>query len=412
MESIISRSSLSTYYLITLPPSFFIILVSVFVDMLGYGIMLPLLPFFVQAHASAGGAAIAGGLMSMYSTIQLVSGPILGALSDRYGRKPILLFCLLGTGTSYLLLGLANSLPIIFLAVFIDGLTGSNLTLAHAYVADTTNAENRAQGLNYSQLAFGLGIMAGPILGGTLSGFGLSVPALIASFFAFANTAFGFFFLPESLPPERRETKPITQVFSWAGQFTSIFRQKNIQNFLVVLFLLNLAFAGLQTNFPLYSNARFGWTPAQNSYFYLYVGLCGILVQGVLFGKLQTRFGERKLIPVGLTCMAIGLAGMAFVPAAWMIFPAVAVVALGTGISIPSLTALVSLRIPDSEQGRLMGGNQTLLALTNIFGPAIAGISFDVVAISAPYWLGSLLSIFALMIASVGFSAKSDSSTP
>ena len=412
MESIISRSSLSTYYLITLPPSFFIILVSVFVDMLGYGIMLPLLPFFVQAHASAGGAAIAGGLMSMYSTIQLVSGPILGALSDRYGRKPILLLCLLGTGTSYLLLGLANSLPIIFLAVFIDGLTGSNLTLAHAYVADTTNAENRAQGLNYSQLAFGLGIMAGPILGGTLSGFGLSVPALIASFFAFANTAFGFFFLPESLPPERRETRPITQVFSWAGQFTSIFRQKNIQNFLVVLFLLNLAFAGLQTNFPLYSNARFGWTPAQNSYFYLYVGLCGILVQGVLFGKLQTRFGERKLIPVGLTCMAIGLAGMAFVPAAWMIFPAVAVVALGTGISIPSLTALVSLRIPDSEQGRLMGGNQTLLALTNIFGPAIAGISFDVVAISAPYWLGSLLSIFALMIASVGFSAKSDSSTP
>ncbi|MBK8822790.1 MAG: MFS transporter [Anaerolineales bacterium] len=412
MESIISRSSLSTYYLITLPPSFFIILVSVFVDMLGYGIMLPLLPFFVQAHASAGGAAIAGGLMSMYSTIQLVSGPILGALSDRYGRKPILLLCLLGTGTSYLLLGLANSLPIIFLAVFIDGLTGSNLTLAHAYVADTTNAENRAKGLNYSQLAFGLGIMAGPILGGTLSGFGLSVPALIASFFAFANTAFGFFFLPESLPPERRETRPITQVFSWAGQFTSIFRQKNIQNFLVVLFLLNLAFAGLQTNFPLYSNARFGWTPAQNSYFYLYVGLCGILVQGVLFGKLQTRFGERKLIPVGLTCMAIGLAGMAFVPAAWMIFPPVAVVALGTGISIPSLTALVSLRIPDSEQGRLMGGNQTLLALTNIFGPAIAGISFDVVAISAPYWLGSLLSIFALMIASVGFSTRSDSSTP
>ena len=412
MESIISRSSLSTYYLITLPPSFFIILVSVFVDMLGYGIMLPLLPFFVQAHASTGGAAIAVGLMSMYSTIQLVSGPILGALSDRYGRKPILLLCLLGTGTSYLLLGLANSLPIIFLAVFIDGLTGSNLTQAHAYVADTTNAENRAKGLNYSQLAFGLGIMAGPILGGTLSGFGLSVPALIASFFAFANTAFGFFFLPESLPPERREARPITQVFSWAGQFTSIFRQKNIQNFLVVLFLLNLAFAGLQTNFPLYSNARFGWTPAQNSYFYLYVGLCGILVQGVLFGKLQTRFGERKLIPVGLTCMAIGLAGMAFVPAAWMIFPAVAVVALGTGISIPSLTALVSLRIPDSEQGRLMGGNQTLLALTNIFGPAIAGISFDVVAISAPYWLGSLLSIFALMIASVGFSTRSDSSTP
>ncbi len=368
--------------------------------MLGYGIMLPLLPFFVQAQD--GGAAIAGGLMSMYSTIQLVSGPILGALSDRYGRKPILLLCLFGTAISYLLLGLANSLPIIFLAVFIDGLTGSNLTLAHAYVADTTTAETRARGINYSQLAFGLGIMAGPVLGGLLSGYGLSVPAFIASFLAFANTVFGFFFLPESLSPERRETKPISQVFSWAGQFTSIFRQKNIRNFLIVLFLLNLAFAGLQTNFPLFSNARFGWTPAQNSYFYLYVGLCGVIVQGVLFAKLQVRFGERKLIPVGLTCMVIGLAGMAFVPTAWMIFPAVAVVALGTGISIPSLTALVSLRVPENEQGRLMGGNQTLLAFTNIFGPAIAGISFDVIAISAPYWLGSIFSLIALGVAYVG----------
>jgi MFS transporter, DHA1 family, tetracycline resistance protein len=377
-----------------LNPSFFIILVSVFVDMLGYGIMLPLLPFYVQAQD--GGAVIAGGLMSMYASIQLVSGPILGALSDRYGRKPILLLCLFGTGTSYLLLGLANSLSLIFLAIFLDGLTGSNLTLAHAYVADTTTAENRAKGLNYSQLAFGLGIMAGPILGGTLSGFGLSIPALVASFFAFANTAFGFFFLPESLPPERRETKPISQVFSWAGQFTGVFRQKNIQNLLVVLFLLNLAFAGLQTNFPLFSNVRFGWTPAQNSYFYLYVGLCGVIVQGVLFAKLQLHFGERVLIPSGLFFMVIGLAAIAFVPVAWMIFPAVAVVAFGTGISIPSLTALVSLRVPDSEQGRLMGGMQTLLALTNIFGPTIAGISFDVIAISAPYWLGSLFALFAL----------------
>ncbi|MBN8657316.1 MAG: MFS transporter [Anaerolineae bacterium] len=380
-----------------MPPSFFLILVSVFVDMLGYGIMLPLLPFFVQAQD--GGAAIAGGLMSMYSAIQLVSGPVLGALSDRYGRKPILLLCLLGTGTSYLLLGLANSLVLIFIAVLIDGLTGSNLTLAHAYVADTTTAENRAKGINYSQLAFGLGIMAGPILGGLLSGYGLSIPALVASFLTFANAAFGFFFLPESLSPERRESKPLLQIFSWAGQFTSIFRQKNIQRFLIVLFLLNLAFAGLQTNFPLFSNARFGWTPAQNSYFYLYVGLCGVIVQGVLYAKLQARFGESKLIHAGLFFMVIGLAGMAFVPAAWMIFPAVAIVALGTGISIPSLTALVSLRIPENEQGRLMGGNQTLLALTNIFGPTIAGISFDVIAISAPYWLGSVFSVFALVVA-------------
>ncbi|MDL1912032.1 TCR/Tet family MFS transporter [Chloroflexi bacterium CFX6] len=380
-------------------PSLLILFISVFVDLLGYGIMLPLLPFYVQAHAYAGGAAIAGGLMSMYSAVQLVSGPILGALSDRYGRKPILLICLFGTSLAYLLLGLADSLFLIFLAVFIDGLTGSNLTLAHAYIADSTTSETRARGMSLAGVAFGLGLMSGPALGGLLSGYGLGIPALTASAIAFGNTVFGFFILPESLPPERRESKPIPLVFSWTDQFKSIFLRANIQKLLVTLFLLNLAFAGLQTNFPLYSNHRFGWTPAQNSYFYLFIGVCGVFIQGYLFGKLRTRFGERKLIRCGLIFMSIGLAAMALVRDAWMLFPAVVLVALGTGISIPSLTARVSLRVPDHEQGRLMGGTQTLLSLTNIFGPALAGVTFELVAVSAPYFLGSILSLFALGVA-------------
>jgi MFS family permease len=381
-----------------LSPSLLILFLSVFVDLLGYGIMLPLLPFYVQAQD--GGAAIAGGLMSVYSAVQLVSGPVLGALSDRYGRKPILLICLFGTACAYLLLGLANSLLVIFLAVFIDGLTGSNLTLAHAYIADSTTSENRARGISLIGAAFGLGLMAGPALGGLLSGYGLRVPALTASTLAFGNTLFGLFILPESLPPGRRETKPVSQIFSWTGQFTSLFHRANIQKFLVALFLLNLAFAGLQTNFPLYSNSRFDWSPAQNSYFYLYVGVCAVFIQGYLFGKLQPRFGERRLSLSGLVCMAIGLAGMALARQAWMLFPAVTLVALGTGMSIPSLTALVSLRVPDHEQGRLMGGTQTLLSLTNIIGPTLAGVTFELVSISAPYFLGSILAVGALYVAS------------
>jgi len=386
-----------------LSPSLAFIFIAIFVDLLGYGIMLPLLPFYVQAHAQAGGAAIAGGLMSLYSAVQLVSGPILGALSDRYGRKPILLICLLGTSIAYLLLGLADSLALIFLAVFIDGLTGSNLTLAHAYIADSTTSETRARGFSVAGVAFGLGLMSGPALGGLLSGYGLSIPALTASAIAFGNTVFGFFILPESLPPERRESKPISQVFSWTDQFTSIFRQANVQKFLIALFLLNLAFAGLQTNFPLYSNQRFEWTPAQNSYFYLYVGVCGVFIQGFLFGRLQRRFGERALILFGLAFMSIGLAGMALTRAAWMLFPTVTLVALGTGCSIPSLTALVSLRVPDNEQGRLMGGTQTLLSLTNIIGPTFAGVTFELIAFSAPYWMGSAFAILALLTLTVAF---------
>ena len=385
-----------------MPPSLFLILLSVFVDLLGYGIMLPLLPFYVQAQS--GGAAIAGGLMSVYSAIQLVSGPALGAFSDRFGRKPILLICLFGTATSYLLLGLANSLLVIFIAVTIDGLTGSNLTLAHAYIADSTTPETRSRGMSLVGAAFGLGLMAGPALGGMLSGYGLGIPAFIAAGIAFTNVLLGLFFLPESLPPERRSVASVRQLFGGSNQLKHLFSRQNIQHFLIALFLLNLAFAGLQTNFPLFSNQRFGWTPAQNSYFYLYVGLCAVFIQGFLYGKLQPRFGERALSLFGLACMTLGLALMAFAGTAWQLLPAVAVVALGTGCSIPSLSALISIRVPESEQGRLMGGNQLLLSLTNIFGPALAGITFDLIAVYAPYWLGSLLALSALVVAYWGLS--------
>lgn len=362
--------------------------------------MLPLLPFFVQAQD--GGALIVGMLSSFYAFTQLFTGPIIGSLSDRFGRRPVLLICLCGTALGYLILGLANSLPLLFLAVLIDGLTGGNLTTVYAYIADVTNSENRARGMSLVGAAFGLGLMAGPAIGGFLSQYGLYVPAFVACSIALANVIFGYFVLPESLPKEKRQNKPITESFNWIKQFTGLFQQLDIQKLLIAMFLLNLAFAGLQSNFPLYSNFRFQWNPTQNGYFYLYVGVCAVFIQGFLFGKLQPRFGEKRLTIFGFTLMAIGLVFMAFAPQAWMLFPAVTIVALGTGTSIPSLTALVSLRVSESEQGRLMGGTQTLLALTNIFGPIIAGVSFELITFSAPYWLGSLFAVFALLIAYIG----------
>jgi len=365
--------------------------------MVGYGIMLPLLPFYVQAHD--GGAAIAGALSSLYAGSQLIAGPFLGAWSDRVGRRPVLLICLFGTSVGYLVLGLANTLPLIFLAVFLDGLTGANLITAYAYIADVTTEKDRSRGLGMVGAAFGLGLMAGPALGGLLSRYGLFVPAFTASAIALSNVIFGFFVLPESLPPEKREVSREIKAFAWIQQFINIFSIEKIKRLLLATFLLNLAFVGLQTNFPLYSNERFHWNPTQNSYFYLYVGLCAVFIQGFLYHKLQPRFGEKNLTRFGLLSMSIGLALMALASDGWTLFPAVTIVALGTGTSIPSLTALTSLRVPENEQGRLMGGIQTLLSLTNIIGPMIAGISFELIAISAPYWLGSLFSLFALFIA-------------
>jgi len=373
------------------------IFITVFVDLLGYGMVIPLLPFYVTRQS--GGAAVAGALGSLYALMQLLSGPVLGALSDAYGRRPVLLVCLLGTACAYLLLGLANSLAMIFVAVMVDGITGGNLTTAQAYIADVTAPEERARGLGLVGAAFGLGLMTGPALGGLLSLYGLWAPAFVACAIALSNVLFGLFVLSESLPPERRTAAPTWPRLNSVAQLIGLFRLAPIRVLMVTLFTLNLAFAGLQTNFPLYSHARFGWDAVRNGIFFAYVGVCAVLIQGVLLGRLQPRFGEARLVVSGLALMAIGLAGLAVAPWGWTLYPIVGLVALGTGLSIPSLTSLISRRVAASEQGRVMGGTQALLSLTMILGPTMAGLSFERVGTSAPYWLGGLLAAAALLIA-------------
>lgn len=369
------------------------IFITVFVDMLGYSMMVPLLPFFVTQNG--GGAALAGGLGSFYAFLQLFSGPLLGSLSDRIGRKPVLLACLMGTAVAYAMFGLAGSLAMLYLAVLLDGLTGNNLTTAYAYIADVTPVEERSRGMGLVGAAFGLGLMVGPAMGGLLSGYGLSAPAFAAAGIALANVLYGLLFLPESLPPERRSPGPLA--FNAFGQLAGLFAIPSIRLLLVSIFSLNLAFSGLQTNFPLFSQARFGWDPRQNGLFFAYVGALAVLVQGFLLGRLQPLYKEKLLALAGLALMALGMAGIATSSASWMLYPAVGLAALGSGISIPSISGVLSARMTPTQQGRLMGGTQALLSLTTILGPGMAGILFERIAISAPYWLGSGLAALALV---------------
>lgn len=376
------------------------IFITVFVDLLGYGMMVPLLPFFVQAQQ--GGAVIAGSLGSLYSLMQLVSGPPLGALSDRYGRRPVLLACLLGTSLAYLFLGLADTLALIFLAIMLDGITGGNLTTAYAYIADVTSETERSRGMGLVGAAFGLGLMAGPALGGLLSGFGLAVPAFVASAVALGNVLFGYFFLPESLPPERRQVTPSLRALNFPAQLWDLFSIRNLRWLLGAMFTLNLAFSGLQTNFPLYSQARFDWNSTANGVFFAYVGVVAVFVQGFLYRWIQPHLGERRLTLIGMGLMAVGLAGIAAAREGWMLYPLVGLAALGSGVSIPSLSGLVSQRVGPGGQGRLMGGTQALLSLAMIVGPTLAGVTFEQVSAAAPYWLGSLLALAALGLAAAG----------
>lgn len=380
-----------------------LIFLTVMLDLMSYGIVLPLLPFYVQAQQ--GGASAAGLLGSLYALMQFFSGPVLGALSDRYGRRPVLLGCILGTALAYLVLGTAGSLAAVFLAVMIDGITGGNLTTAYAYIADITTPEQRSRGMGMVGAAFGIGIMSGPALGGLLSRYGLALPAFAAAGVALVNISIAFFRLPESLPAEQRSNALRASPLNSFAQLRALIEMAPVRFLLLSLFTLNLAFSGLQTNFPLFSQARFGWGSFQNGIFFAYVGLCAVLIQGVFYGWVHPRLGERSLALLGMALMALGLAGMAAAHRAWALYPLVGMVALGSGLSIPSLSGLASRRVESGVQGRLMGGMQAMLSVAMISGPALAGLAFERLSAGAPYWLGSALSAMALLVVLPGLRA-------
>jgi MFS family permease len=204
------------------------------------------------------------------------------------------------------------------------------------------------------------------------------------------------------LPPEKRMPIDSWRALNWLTQLIGVFRISTIRLLLLATFTLNLAFAGLQTNFPLFSQARFGWDATRNGIFFAFVGVCAVLVQGILYGQIQPRVGEKRLAIIGLTLMAISLAAVATAPYDWLMYPIVALGALGSGLSIPSITGLVSQRVPPGTQGRLMGGTQVVLNLALILGPIIAGVSFERIDVAAPYWLGSVFAIIALTLAYFG----------
>lgn len=376
---------------------------AVFIDLIGYGIVLPLLPFYIQQYGAS--ASLVGAIGSLYAGLQFISGPVLGGLGDRYGRRPILLFCLFGTALAYLLLGLATTLSLLLLAIVLDGLTGANLATAQAYIADSTGPDERARGMGILGAAFGLGMICGPALGGLLSLHSLHTPALVAAAIAFANVGFGLLALPESLPPERRTHQPL--MLNPMRYLTHVFQITNVRGLLATIFALNLAFAGLQSNFPVFSAVRFGWNATTNALFYAFVGLCAVLTQGVLLRSMQPRLGEQRMVLIGITLMAINLALMALTSVGWLLFPIVGLIALGSGLAIPALSSLLSQRAAPHQQGQIMGGQQAVLSLTMLCGPSIAGVAFDTIGVGAPYWLGSLFAAFALVLAWGTLTARS-----
>lgn len=367
-----------------------LIFVIVVLDLMGAGILVPVIPYIVREFRTD--AATVGWLSTSFSIAQFLASPVLGVLSDRYGRRPVLLLSILGTAFGYFLFGAGGSLTVLFIARIIDGATGGNISTAQSYIADITPPEDRAKSFGLIGAAFGLGFIAGPALGGVLSHISLQAPAYAAGVLALATCIAGYFTLPESLPASHRRTHPFTAADINPFQLVATgLRRHGLRALMAAIFLINFAFSGLQSNFAVFTMVRFHLGPSGNAVLFAFLGFLAAFFQGYLIRRMIPRFGEFRLAAWGLLISAFGFLFIAASTLVWMLYAAIAVIALGNSFATPSLTGLVSKQVSAREQGFFLGVTQSVAAFTRVLGPVWAGLSFDWWGPPSPYWTGALI---------------------
>lgn len=352
------------------------------VDILGLTIVLPLLPFYAERFGA--NPFVVGSLVTLYAACQLVAGPLLGRISDRVGRRPLLLVSQVGTLIGFLILASANSLWMVFLSRFIDGVTAGNLSLAQAYISDVTEPQDRAKSFAIIGIAFGVGFLFGPAISGFLAQYDYRYPIVAAAGLSFTSICATYFLLPRTPPTHAENVGPGGKrlaIVDWAA-YAKFFRQANLAPVLLQFFMFCLAFSTFQSGFALFAERRFQhdgvrFGPKEVGYLFAYAGFLGVILQGGLIGRLVKRFGEEKL---ALSGFFAAMLGYAFVGLSWhlpALLGAMALSSYGTGILRPTLTSLVSQRTPRSEQGVVLGLNQSLNSLAMIVAPLCSGALID-----------------------------------
>jgi DHA1 family tetracycline resistance protein-like MFS transporter len=354
-----------------------VIFTTVFIDLVGFGIVIPVLPFYAEGTAFNATPRTVGLLFASYSIMQLIFSPILGGLSDKYGRRPVLLLSIIGTGIGFLILGLANTLLLLFIGRILDGITGGNISTAQAYIADITTKENRARGMGLIGAAFGLGFIFGPAIGGILSRWGIHVPFFFAAAMCFANALLLYFRLPETVTPDHPARNSAAGWRSIRQLFSSL-KQPRLAFVLVIYFLFIVAFSIMTTSFSLYTMFRFGYDAQHTGYLFAYVGLIAVIIQGGLIGRLVKRFGELPLVIFGAFCFAISLFAVPFVgPAAGGLAALLVgggVFSMGNSLATPALTSLASKSVGAEQQGVVLGVTQSTASLARAVGPFLAAV--------------------------------------
>lgn len=391
-----------------------IIFITVFIDLIGFGIVIPALPYYVETEAFHATPFEIGILFASYSLMQFIFSPILGGLSDKYGRRPILFFSLLGSAIGYLFIGFAFALWMVFLGRIIAGITGGNLSTAQAYIADVTTRENRAKGMGLFGAAFGLGFIFGPAIGGILSRFGIHVPFLFAAVLSFANAILLYFILPETVKKDSFVAPEIRK-----NRFTQIiesFADSRFATLNAIYFFLVVSFSIMTYAFVLYTIFRFGYTAEQNGYIFAFIGFLAVIFQGGLFGKLTVRFGENPLMIIGCVMMAASFFIIPFITVdfggLYGLLACVALMAIGNSMTSPSITSLASKVSSNENQGKSLGVLQSGASLARAIGPAVGGIllnnslnKVDNMTILRTFWTAGAIMIVALFI-SIYFARK------
>jgi MFS transporter, DHA1 family, tetracycline resistance protein len=353
-----------------------VIFITVFIDLVGFGIVIPVLPYYAEGTRFGATPREVGFLFASYSVMQLVFAPVLGRLSDKYGRRPILLISLLGTSLGFLILGFASTLWMLFLGRIIDGISGGNISTAQAYIADVTTKENRAKGMGLIGAAFGLGFVFGPAIGGILSRWGINVPFLFAGGLALANAILLYFTLPETVTADHPARVSAARGRGWK-QLLDALGQRQLAFVLTIYFLSIVAFSIMTASFSLFMMFRLGYDPWHSGWIFAFVGVVSAIIQGGLIGRLVKRFGEPALVIAGGFLFSISLFISPFVTAAMGLFGIISVGALfsiGNALSAPSLSSLASKSASAAEQGSVLGVTQSVASVARAVGPTIAGV--------------------------------------
>ncbi len=381
-----------------------IIYLTVFIDLVGFGIVIPLLPFYGETfNASPFEVEM---IFAIYSAMQFLFAPLLGSLSDKYGRRPILFLSLIGSGVGYLFIGYASVLWMVFAGRIIAGITGGNISAAQAYIADVTTRENRAKGMGIFGAMFGLGFVLGPAIGGILSRYGIHAPFLFAAVLTFANAIALYFFLPET----RKIKADLPAIkLSRFGDLTRALEDKNFMLVTLLYFLVVTAFSIMTASFTLYTINRFGYNAEQNGYLFAYVGILAIIFQGFLFNKMVSKFGEPRLVALGCLLLVGSLFAVPYVGpnsgGLIGLLVGVAFFSIGNALSSPALTSLASKLSDEDDQGKALGTMQSAASLARAVGPVIGGLllnnslnKIDDYTIQRTFWTASAIMLVSFFV--------------